>query len=70
MQAVATKSWMDSWVWHVLGWVAILGCSLITLVLLVVGIVKAAKGRGHDLWISMAVAFALGVLLHIALRGL
>lgn len=66
MQAVATKSWMDSAWWHVLGWVAILGCSLITLVMLGIGIAKAVKGRGHDLWISMAVAFVVGVVLHIA----
>lgn len=67
MQAVATKSWMDSAWWHVLGWVAILGCSLITLVMLSIGIAKAVKGRGHDLWISMVAALVVAVLIRIAI---
>lgn len=68
MEAAKQSTWMDSAWWHVLGWVAILGCSLITLVMLGIGIAKAVKGRGHDLWISMAVAFVVGVVLHIAVR--
>lgn len=69
MEPAATKSWMDSWTLHLLGWVGILGCSIITLALLVVGIVKAAKGRGHDLWISMACAMVVGIALAVALAG-
>jgi hypothetical protein len=66
MEAVK-KSWMDSWVWHVAGWVAILGPTIFTLAFLVIGIVKAAKGRGHDLWMSMAAAFAVAVAIRVAI---
>jgi hypothetical protein len=66
--APASKHWTGNAAWHILAWVFAIFCAPVTVACIVIGIIRAAKGHGHDLWISSVCAFVFGVAVSLAIR--
>lgn len=62
------KHWTDSAAWYVLPWVFTVFCAPVGVACIVIGIIRAAQGRGHGVWINGVCAFAVSVVISIAIR--